>query len=77
MAEGPLGRTLVVGGGFTAIDAARSALRLGASEVTIVYRRTRDEMPATADEVNEAEEEGASLLILTAPVGLVTRRAAG
>ncbi len=56
----PLGRTLVVGGGFTAIDAARSALRLGATEVTIAYRRTREEMPATADEVNEAEDEGAA-----------------
>ena len=67
-----LGRTLVVGGGFTAVDAARSSLRSGASEVTIAYRRTRDEMPATADEVNEAEDEGARLLILTAPVGLVT-----
>jgi formate dehydrogenase major subunit len=67
-----LGRTLVVGGGFTAVDAARSALRMGAGEVTIVYRRTRDEMPATADEVNEAEEEGARLQILSAPVSLVT-----
>jgi len=64
----PLGRTLVVGGGFTAVDAARSALRLGADEVTIVYRRTREEMPATADEVNEAEEEGAQIRLLTAPV---------
>ena len=66
----PLGRTVVVGGGFTAVDAARSALRLGASEVTLAYRRTRAEMPATADEVNEAEEEGAHLQILTAPVSL-------
>ncbi len=67
----PLGRTLVVGGGFTAVDAARSALRLGAGEVTVVYRRTRDEMPATAEEVNEAEDEGAQLQILTSPVSLV------
>jgi formate dehydrogenase major subunit len=66
-----LGRTVVVGGGFTAVDAARSALRLGANEVAIAYRRTRDEMPATAEEVNEAEDEGAGLLILTAPVSLV------
>jgi formate dehydrogenase major subunit len=75
----PLGRTLVVGGGFTAIDAARSALRLGATDVTIVYRRTRSEMPATADEVNEAEEEGANLRLLTAPVSVVRQdeRAAG
>ncbi len=65
-----LGRTLVVGGGFTAVDAARSALRLGASEVAIAYRRTRDEMPATAEEVNEAEDEGSELLILTSPISL-------
>ena len=67
----PLGRTLVVGGGFTAVDAARSALRLGAGEVTLVYRRTREEMPATADEVDEAEEEGVNLLLLTAPVSVI------
>ncbi len=65
-----LGRTVVIGGGFTAVDAARSALRLGATEVTMVYRRTRAEMPATADEVNEAEEEGALLRLLTSPVSL-------
>ncbi len=53
------------------MDAARSALRLGAGEVTVVYRRTRDEMPATADEVNEAEDEGAQLQILTSPISLV------
>lgn len=67
----PLGRTLVMGGGFTAVDAARSALRLGATEVTIVYRRTRDEMPATKDEVHEAELEGAGLLLLTSPLSVV------
>jgi formate dehydrogenase major subunit len=67
----PLGRTLVVGGGFTAMDAARSALRLGATDVTVVYRRTRGEMPATPDEVDEAEEEGANLRLLTAPVSVV------
>ena len=66
----------MVGGGFTAVDAARSALRLGASEVTIAYRRTRDEMPATADEVNEAEDEGSELLILTSPISPCGRRAA-
>ncbi len=67
----PLGRTLVMGGGFTAVDAARSALRLGATEVTIVYRRTREEMPATQEEVHEAEQEGASLLLLTSPLSVV------
>ena len=68
----PLGRTFVVGGGFTAIDAARSAIRLGASEVNILYRRTREEMPATADEVSEAEEEGVQVRLLTAPVSVVS-----
>jgi len=67
----PLRRTLVVGGGFTAMDACRSSLRLGATDVTVVYRRTREEMPATADEVAEAEEEGAELLLLTAPVSVL------
>ncbi len=67
----PLGRTLVIGGGFTAMDAARSALRLGANEVTVVYRRSRGEMPATTEEVNETEREGANLSLLTAPVSIV------
>lgn len=64
----PLGKTVVVGGGFTAIDAARTALRLGASEVTVVYRRSRAEMPATGKEVAEAELEGVNLKFLAAPV---------
>ena len=69
----PLGRTIVVGGGFTAIDAARSSLRLDATEVSLVYRRSREEMPATADEVNEAEEEGVDLRLLTTPLSVVRR----
>ncbi len=67
----PLGRTLVVGGGFTAMDAARSAVRLGATEVTVAYRRTREEMPATSDEVEGAELEGVKLALLTAPVSVL------
>jgi formate dehydrogenase major subunit len=67
----PLGKTLVMGGGFTAVDAARSSVRLGAAEVTMVYRRTREEMPATQDEVHEAEEEGVRLLLLTSPVSVL------
>jgi NADPH-dependent glutamate synthase beta subunit-like oxidoreductase/dihydroorotate dehydrogenase/ferredoxin len=63
----PTGRVAVVGGGFTAIDAARTALRLGVSEVFILYRRTRDEMPASADEIREAEEEGVKIMYLVAP----------
>ncbi|MHB8176628.1 MAG: FAD-dependent oxidoreductase, partial [Thermoleophilia bacterium] len=57
----PLGRTVVVGGGFTAMDACRSAVRLGAGEVTVVYRRSREEMPATSDEVEAAGQEGVTL----------------
>ena len=60
-------RVAVIGGGNTAIDAARTALRLGA-DVTIVYRRSRAEMPATDWEIEEAEEEGVKLHFLSAPV---------
>jgi NADPH-dependent glutamate synthase beta subunit-like oxidoreductase/Pyruvate/2-oxoacid:ferredoxin oxidoreductase delta subunit len=59
-------RVLVVGGGDTAIDAARICRRLGA-EVTILYRRTRDEMPAIAREVDAALEEDVAIEFLTAP----------
>ena len=63
-----LGRhVVVVGGGNTAMDCARSALRLGAS-VTVAYRRTRDEMPAIHEEVEEAQREGAQLTFLANPV---------
>jgi len=60
-------RVGVIGGGFTAVDAARTALRLGAEEVFLLYRRTRDEMPATAEEVQEAEEEGVKIMYLVSP----------
>jgi NADPH-dependent glutamate synthase beta subunit-like oxidoreductase len=63
----PVQRTLVIGGGNTAMDVARSALRLG-SKVTIAYRRTRDEMPAIKDEIVEAEEEGMDFLFLIQPM---------
>jgi NADPH-dependent glutamate synthase beta subunit-like oxidoreductase/Pyruvate/2-oxoacid:ferredoxin oxidoreductase delta subunit len=62
----PAERTIVIGGGNTAIDVARSALRLG-SQVTIAYRRTRDEMPAIRDEIAEAEEEGIDFCFLMQP----------
>lgn len=58
---------LVIGGGNSALDAARTALRAGAAEVTIVYRRTRAEMPADQREVEDAQREGVKLLLLTAP----------
>ncbi|MDI7274544.1 MAG: FAD-dependent oxidoreductase [Anaerolineae bacterium] len=64
-------RVVVVGGGNTAVDAARTALRQGASAVHIVYRRTRAEMPAQASEVAEAEEEGVQLHLLVNPVRII------
>jgi len=60
-------QVLVVGGGNSALDAARTALRCGANDVTIVYRRTRAEMPADPREVNDAEREGIKLMFLAAP----------
>jgi len=67
-------KVLVVGGGNTAVDAARASRRLGA-EVTILYRRTRAEMPAAADEIAEALEEGVTIEFLTAPVRIEKGRA--
>ncbi len=67
------GKVLVVGGGNTAIDCARTALRLGAKEVRILYRRTRAEMPANDMEITEAVEEGIQLDLLVAPQRVVTR----
>ena len=58
-------KAIVVGGGNAAIDAARTALRLGSREVTIVYRRTRNEMPAQIEEIEEAEKEGIKMEYLT------------
>ena len=63
------GHVVVLGGGNTAMDCARSALRCGADKVTVAYRRTRLEMPAIAEEINEAEEEGVELLLQRQPVG--------
>jgi NADPH-dependent glutamate synthase beta subunit-like oxidoreductase len=70
----PIGqRALVIGGGNTAMDVARSAIRLGA-EVEVVYRRTRDEMPAIKDEIEEAVAEGAKFTFLAAPVAILTEK---
>jgi len=60
-------KVAVIGGGNAAIDASRSALRLGASEVKIIYRRTRDEMPASQEEIEEAIHEGVKIEFLAAP----------
>jgi len=64
-------RVVVVGGGNTAIDAARSALRLGAHQVTILYRRSREEMPANSWEIDDAEKEGVQLRLLTQPIAVL------
>ncbi len=65
------GKVAVVGGGNVAMDAARTALRLGAEKVYIVYRRSMDELPARREEVEHAEEEGIEFKILTNPVEIL------
>jgi len=67
-------RVAVIGGGFTAVDAARTAVRLGAREVFLCYRRTREEMPAVPEEVWEAEEEGVRVIYLVAPIAVLKKR---
>jgi len=78
VAEGnplPLGgkKVIVVGGGNTAMDASRTSLRLGADEVTVLYRRTKAEMPANDYEIKEAEEEGIKFFYLAAPVKIMKK----
>ncbi|MFZ5643007.1 MAG: FAD-dependent oxidoreductase [Bacillota bacterium] len=63
-------KVVVVGGGNVAIDAARVSLRLGASEVRIVYRRTREEMPALTEEIEDAEREGVIIDYLVSPINV-------
>ena len=63
-------RVVVIGGGNVAIDAARTCLRLGCEQVTLAYRRTRHEMPADEEEVEQAEEEGVRFAMLTVPVAV-------
>jgi heterodisulfide reductase subunit A len=70
-------KVLVIGGGNSALDAARTALRCGAEDVTIVYRRTRAEMPADPKEVEAAEEEGVKMLFLTAPKAILGNKETG
>jgi len=64
-------KVAVVGAGNVAMDASRSALRLGAEEVIIVYRRSREEMPARAEEIENAEAEGIEFMLLTNPVEIL------
>lgn len=66
-------KVAVVGGGNVAMDAARTALRLGAAEVFLVYRRTEDEMPARKEEVHHAREEGVEFKMLCSPVEILGR----
>jgi NADPH-dependent glutamate synthase beta subunit-like oxidoreductase len=63
-------KVVVVGGGNVAIDAARTCLRLGSRQVTIAYRRTRAEMPADKEEVEQAQEEGINFDFLTVPIAV-------
>jgi glutamate synthase (NADPH/NADH) small chain len=61
-------KVVVVGGGNVAMDCARTAIRTGSTEVTVVYRRSRHELPARTEEVHHAEEEGIKFRLLTSPV---------
>ncbi|MBI5886410.1 MAG: NADPH-dependent glutamate synthase [Deltaproteobacteria bacterium] len=64
-------RVVVIGGGNTAMDSARTALRLSPDEVSIVYRRSREELPARAEEVHHGEEEGLKFKLLTNPLRFI------
>lgn len=64
-------RVAVIGGGNVAMDSARTSLRLGAKEVFIVYRRSKEEMPARAEEVHHAEEEGVQFRFLVNPIEIL------
>lgn len=66
-------RVAVIGGGNAAVDTARVAKRLGAKEVSIIYRRSRAEMPAVVTEVDEAEREGVKINFLAAPVSVLSK----
>jgi NADPH-dependent glutamate synthase beta subunit-like oxidoreductase len=66
-------KVAVIGGGNVAIDVARSSLRLGAKRVDLYYRRSRREMPAIPEEVDEAIREGVKIHLLTAPVRMIGR----
>lgn len=66
-------RVAVIGGGNAAIDSARTALRLGAKEVTVIYRRTRAEMPASPEETDDALTEGVKIHFLAAPSRIISQ----
>lgn len=66
-------KVAVIGGGNAAVDAARTAIRLGAKKVSIIYRRTKVEMPAGTKEVDEAMQEGVNILFLTTPINISSK----
>ncbi len=67
-------KVAVIGGGNVAVDAARVAVRNGAKSVTIIYRRTRDEMPASVEEIEEAEDEKIEIEFLLAPLKVIAKK---
>jgi len=69
----PRKRVIVIGGGNTALDCARSCVRIGYDEVEIIYRRSRVEMPASSEEIEEAEKEGVKFQHLMAPVKILAK----
>jgi NADPH-dependent glutamate synthase beta subunit-like oxidoreductase/coenzyme F420-reducing hydrogenase delta subunit/Pyruvate/2-oxoacid:ferredoxin oxidoreductase delta subunit len=64
-------KVLVIGGGHTAVDAARTCIRLGSRDVTVIYRRTIEEIPAGRQDVEEAEQEGVRFIFRAAPVAFI------
>jgi NADPH-dependent glutamate synthase beta subunit-like oxidoreductase len=68
------GRVIVVGGGYAAIDAARTALRMGSDKVTIMYRRALEDMPAGRGEVEEALAEGVEVQVQSLPTAILSQR---
>ncbi len=66
-------KVAIIGGGNAAVDAARVARRLGANKITVVYRRSRDEMPAIPSEIEEMEREGIKIQFLAAPVKVLSK----
>jgi NADPH-dependent glutamate synthase beta subunit-like oxidoreductase len=68
------GKVLVIGGGDVALDCARTALKLGAKESTILYRRSREEMPANLWEIKEAEKDGVKIEFLVAPKRIIGKK---
>jgi NADPH-dependent glutamate synthase beta subunit-like oxidoreductase len=67
-------RVVVIGGGYAALDAARTALRMGSEKVTILYRRALEDMPAGRGEVDEALEEGVEVQVQSLPIAILNHR---